>query len=69
MNAVNSQSNRALTFISVCSLSSSFSKQSTSACQEACPKEISIDVIKRMNRDYLVASAKRQAPRATVGSG
>jgi len=24
-------------------------------CQEACPKEISIDVITRMNRDYLVA--------------
>ncbi|MFN5581635.1 4Fe-4S dicluster domain-containing protein, partial [Gemmatimonas sp.] len=38
-------------------------------CQEACPKEISIDVIKRMNRDYLVASAKRQEPRAVAGSG
>jgi succinate dehydrogenase / fumarate reductase, iron-sulfur subunit len=25
-------------------------------CQEACPKEISIDTITRMNRDYLVAS-------------
>jgi len=25
-------------------------------CQEACPKEISIDVITRMNRDFLVAS-------------
>lgn len=36
-------------------------------CQEACPKEISIDVIKRMNRDYLVASAKRQEPRAVSG--
>ena len=24
-------------------------------CQEACPKEISIDVIARMNRDYIVA--------------
>jgi succinate dehydrogenase / fumarate reductase iron-sulfur subunit len=24
-------------------------------CQEACPKEISIDVITRMNRDYIVA--------------
>jgi succinate dehydrogenase / fumarate reductase iron-sulfur subunit len=26
-------------------------------CQEACPKEISIDTITRMNRDYLKASA------------
>ncbi|MEO8560721.1 MAG: succinate dehydrogenase/fumarate reductase iron-sulfur subunit [bacterium] len=26
-------------------------------CQEACPKEISIDVIARMNRDFLVAAA------------
>jgi succinate dehydrogenase / fumarate reductase iron-sulfur subunit len=25
-------------------------------CQEACPKEISIDAITRMNRDYLRAS-------------
>jgi succinate dehydrogenase / fumarate reductase iron-sulfur subunit len=25
-------------------------------CQEACPKEISIDTITRMNRDYLRAS-------------
>ena len=25
-------------------------------CQEACPKEISIDFISRMNRDFLVAS-------------
>ena len=38
-------------------------------CQEACPKEISIDVIKRMNRDYLAASARRQEPRAVTGSG
>ncbi|HLV25173.1 MAG TPA: succinate dehydrogenase/fumarate reductase iron-sulfur subunit [Gemmatimonadales bacterium] len=30
-------------------------------CQEACPKEISIDVIGRMNRDYLRASATRPA--------
>lgn len=41
----------------------------TGECQEACPKEISIDVIKRMNRDYLVASALRQEPRATAGTG
>ena len=38
-------------------------------CQEACPKEISIDVIRRMNRDYIVASAKREEPRAVAGSG
>ena len=38
-------------------------------CQEACPKEISIDVIKRMNRDFILASAKRQEPRAVAGSG
>ncbi|HYW29881.1 MAG TPA: succinate dehydrogenase/fumarate reductase iron-sulfur subunit [Gemmatimonas sp.] len=37
-------------------------------CQEACPKEISIDVIKRMNRDYIVASVKREEPRAVAGS-
>lgn len=41
----------------------------TGECQEACPKEISIDVIKRMNRDYLVASARRQEPRAAAGTG
>ena len=38
-------------------------------CQEACPKEISIDVIKRMNRDYLVASLKRQEPREIAAAG
>ncbi len=29
-------------------------------CQEACPKEISIDVIKQMNHDYLGASLRRK---------
>jgi succinate dehydrogenase / fumarate reductase iron-sulfur subunit len=29
-------------------------------CQEACPKEISIDTITRMNRDYLRASLGRE---------
>jgi len=38
-------------------------------CQEACPKEISIDVIKQMNRDYLMATARRREPRATAGGG
>jgi succinate dehydrogenase / fumarate reductase iron-sulfur subunit len=36
-------------------------------CQEACPKSISIDVIKHMNRDFLTASARRQEPRAASG--
>ncbi len=38
-------------------------------CQEACPKEISIDVIKQMNRDFLKASATQREPRAGVGAG
>lgn len=29
-------------------------------CQDACPKEISIDTIVRMNRDYIVARAKQR---------
>jgi succinate dehydrogenase / fumarate reductase iron-sulfur subunit len=38
-------------------------------CQEACPKEISIDTIVRMNRDYLRASlsAPTEAGNATGG--
>jgi succinate dehydrogenase / fumarate reductase iron-sulfur subunit len=36
-------------------------------CQEACPKEISIDVISRMNRDYIRASVSaRQSAAAEV---
>ncbi len=38
-------------------------------CHEACPKEISIDVIKRMNHDYLGASLRRQEPRSASGAG
>lgn len=39
-------------------------------CMEACPKEISIDVIKTMNRDYLMATARRQEPKAaSAGAG
>lgn len=41
----------------------------TGECQEACPKEISIDVIKRMNRDYAVASARYVEPKETAGAG
>ena len=38
-------------------------------CQEACPKEISIDTIARMNRDYMraVSSAREEAPAAGEG--
>jgi succinate dehydrogenase / fumarate reductase iron-sulfur subunit len=32
-------------------------------CQAACPKEISIDVISRMNRDFLVASMREPEPK------
>jgi succinate dehydrogenase / fumarate reductase iron-sulfur subunit len=38
-------------------------------CQEACPKEISIDVISRMNRDYLRAAATAVDESETVGEG
>jgi succinate dehydrogenase / fumarate reductase, iron-sulfur subunit len=38
-------------------------------CQEACPKEISIDTILRMNRDYLKASLLRKPERTAVGDG
>jgi succinate dehydrogenase / fumarate reductase iron-sulfur subunit len=38
-------------------------------CQEACPKLISIDVIARMNRDYIAASATRRDERAVAGAG
>jgi succinate dehydrogenase / fumarate reductase iron-sulfur subunit len=37
-------------------------------CQEACPKEISIDVIARMNRDYLAASLKKR-PEHVIADG
>jgi succinate dehydrogenase / fumarate reductase iron-sulfur subunit len=38
-------------------------------CQEACPKEISIDTIARMNRDYLVAAVSAKDEKALAGSG
>jgi succinate dehydrogenase / fumarate reductase iron-sulfur subunit len=41
----------------------------TGECQEACPKEISIDVIKRMNRDYAVAAVRYVEPKETAGAG
>jgi succinate dehydrogenase / fumarate reductase iron-sulfur subunit len=36
-------------------------------CQEACPKEISIDVISRMNRDFLRAAVTRVEERTGGG--
>jgi succinate dehydrogenase / fumarate reductase iron-sulfur subunit len=38
-------------------------------CQEACPKEISIDTIARMNRDFMVASATSRPERLVGGTG
>jgi succinate dehydrogenase / fumarate reductase iron-sulfur subunit len=38
-------------------------------CQEACPKEISIDTIARMNRDYLVATVSKREEKALTGDG
>ena len=38
-------------------------------CQEACPKEISIDTIARMNRDYLRAMLAKQPEVASAGAG
>jgi succinate dehydrogenase / fumarate reductase iron-sulfur subunit len=38
-------------------------------CQEACPKEISIDTIARMNHDYLRASVMHRGEKAVAGTG
>jgi succinate dehydrogenase / fumarate reductase iron-sulfur subunit len=38
-------------------------------CQEACPKEISIDTIARMNRDFLRATLVKQPEGAATGAG
>jgi succinate dehydrogenase / fumarate reductase iron-sulfur subunit len=38
-------------------------------CQEACPKEISIDTIARMNRDYLTATLKKRPERVIADAG
>jgi succinate dehydrogenase / fumarate reductase, iron-sulfur subunit len=38
-------------------------------CQEACPKEISIDVIARMNRDYLAATLKKRPEQVIADAG
>jgi succinate dehydrogenase / fumarate reductase iron-sulfur subunit len=42
----------------------------TGSCQAACPKEISIDFIARMNRDYGVALLKREPKKSSAaGAG
>ena len=38
-------------------------------CQEACPKEISIDTIARLNRDYVRAAATHREEKALSGGG
>ncbi len=38
-------------------------------CQEACPKEISIDVIARMNHDFLRANVTAKPEKAAAGTG
>jgi succinate dehydrogenase iron-sulfur subunit len=38
-------------------------------CQEACPKEISIDTIARMNRDYMIATISHREERVQAGTG
>lgn len=38
-------------------------------CQEACPKEISIDTIARMNRDYIYGSAFEREESKSAGGG
>lgn len=38
-------------------------------CQEACPKEISIDTIARMNRDYVVATVTKREEKVLGGTG
>jgi succinate dehydrogenase iron-sulfur subunit len=38
-------------------------------CQIACPKEISIDTIAHMNRDFLTATAASREEKATGGTG
>jgi succinate dehydrogenase / fumarate reductase iron-sulfur subunit len=38
-------------------------------CQDACPKEISIDTIARMNHDYLWATWTKREEKAVAGTG
>lgn len=38
-------------------------------CEAVCPKEISVDFIAQMNRDYLAAVARERPTRAEMGAG
>ena len=38
-------------------------------CQDACPKEISIDTIARMNRDFFVATLTAREEKRLAGTG
>ena len=38
-------------------------------CQEACPKQISIDTIARMNHDFVTASLRAREERVLGGTG
>ena len=38
-------------------------------CQEACPKDISIDTIARMNRDYIVSTLSAREEKTVGGTG
>jgi succinate dehydrogenase / fumarate reductase iron-sulfur subunit len=38
-------------------------------CQDACPKEISIDTIARMNQDYIRATLTAREEKAVAGTG
>jgi succinate dehydrogenase / fumarate reductase iron-sulfur subunit len=38
-------------------------------CQDACPKEISIDTIARMNRDFMVATVRAREEKVLGGAG
>ena len=41
----------------------------TGSCEAVCPKEISIDTIARMNRDYVRATVMHREEKALAGSG
>lgn len=41
----------------------------TGACSATCPKEISLEYIARMNRDYIKASVKERPKKETLGTG
>ena len=41
----------------------------TGSCEAVCPKEISLDFIARMNRDYAIALLKGEAKKAKAGGG